>query len=138
NVVTVARVGGNNWAIDQLALEVFGLKNFTELLNTPLCHQELEASTVTQASEAVVAENSGDASPHFWNLIKWNPRTKWLSKHWVGGQATAHKALKSWAEFWVNRRNEGNVLDFVGNILALVASDSSLKLTRKVVELFLV
>ena len=60
-------------AVDERALEVLGLEDLAELLDTPVLDEELEPGLRAQTAVAVVTEDRDDTLPDIGDFVERNP-----------------------------------------------------------------
>ena len=116
--------------VDERALEVLGLEDLAELLDTPVLDEELEPGLRAQTAVAVVTEDRDDTLPDIGDFVERNPGADALRQHRVGGQSAADPEVEARAVLGVVHADEGDVVDLVNDVL--LAGDGGLELARQV------
>ena len=117
-------------AIDHRASEVLRLEHVTELLDTPVRDEELQACLRPQSPIPVVTEEGDDADPHVGHVVEWYPRAQSFADARIGRETAADPDVESRTVFRVFDTDEGHIVDFVNDVLK--AGDGGLELARQV------
>src|SRR5215213_11193031 len=133
----VTRRGGDcrGRTVDQLSLQILGLQDLAEFLDSPVSNEELQAGAGPQPPVAVIAEGPDHRRPDLRYLIARHPGAHPLGQHWIRREATADPEVKTWPVLRVIYTDKGDVVHFGGDVVVRNPGQCRLELARQIGEL---